>query len=81
MDHEDIFYLTYLTQNGDEAVSFTNYLNEHGIFASQSDTNEVRCPMIDPAVAATVYDLKKNWKLFWDYSDSGLMGLPCYIKE
>ena len=30
-----------MTQNGDEAVSLTNYLNEHGIFASQSDTNEI----------------------------------------
>lgn len=80
MDAMDVFYMTYMTQNGDEAVSLTNYLNEHGVFASQSDTNEVSCPMTDPAIAAKVYDLKKTWQLFWDYSDSGLFGLPCYTK-
>ena len=72
----EVLYLTLVVDNSDEALSLAEYLNQHGFFAQQSDTNEITCPMEDPASAAVIHDLRKTWRLFWDHSDSGLFGLP-----
>ena len=75
-----VFYLTLPTASADEALSLTEYLNQHGIAASRDGTEMVTCPMEDPALAVEVYNLHRCWKRFWEYSDSTLFGLPVYTK-
>lgn len=72
----EVLYITLVTDNSDEAMSLSEYLNQHGFFAQQSEPNEITCPIDDPAACATIYDLRRTWKLFWEHSDSGLFGLP-----
>ena len=72
----EVLYLTLVTDNSDEAMSLAEYLNQHGIFAQQSEPNEITCPIDDPATAATIHSLRQTWRLFWEHSDSGLFGLP-----
>ena len=43
------------------------------------DTVELPIPDVD--TFARVEALKGTWALFWENSDSGLFGLPMYIKE
>lgn len=76
---KNISYHTIQTDHVDEAASLAFYLNEHGICAQQvQDTVEL--PVPDVATFETVELLKKSWALFWDTSDSGLFGLPMYVK-
>lgn len=81
MTATNIFYMTLPTENADQAVSLTEYLNQHGIAAAREGTEMVTCPMEDPCMAAVVYQLRRSWERFWDYSDSGLFGLPVYLKS
>jgi hypothetical protein len=36
--------------------------------------------MDDPTRTSLVHQLRKNWEMYWEYSDSGLFGLPVMIK-
>lgn len=68
---------TVTLENNDEAESLAIYFGEHGVFAFVTDEVEVRASG-DPDLIAT---LVTTWKHFWDNSDSGLIGLPMFIKE
>lgn len=76
----NISYHTIQTDHTDEAASLAHYLNEHGVCAQQvNDTVEL--PVQDVETFTRVELLKKSWALFWEHSDSGLFGLPMYIKD
>lgn len=76
---KNISYHTIQTDHADEAASLAFYLNEHGVCAQQVD-DTVELPVPDVETFETVELLKKSWALFWDTSDSGLFGLPMYVK-
>lgn len=80
MNPTDICYLTLPANSADEASSLAAYLTGHGITAV-SELNEVTIPMDDPARAADVMDLRKNWALYWQHSDSEIFGLPIFQKS
>lgn len=80
MQDISVFYMTLPTDSADQAVSLTEYLNQHGIAAAREGTEMVTCPMEDPMLASEVHMLHRGWKRFWEYSDSGLFGLPVYQK-
>ena len=72
-------YLTLPTDGDDEAISLSDYLNQHGVFAV-AEKNEVICPLENPNCYPTVERLCATWPSFWEHSDSGLFGLPMYVK-
>jgi hypothetical protein len=76
---KNISYQTIQTDHADEAASLAFYLNEHGVCAQQSN-DTVELPIPDVETFQKVELLKQSWLLFWDNSDSGLFGLPMYIK-
>jgi len=76
---KNISYQTIQTDHADEAASLAFYLNEHGVCAQQAD-DTVELPIPDVDTFQKVELLKASWLLFWDNSDSGLFGLPMYIK-
>jgi hypothetical protein len=76
---KNISYHVIQTDHVDEAASLAFYLNEHGVCAQQVE-DTVELPMLDVDVFTTVEALKQTWALFWENSDSGLFGLPMYIK-
>lgn len=76
---KNISYHTIQTDHADEAASLAFYLNEHGVCAQQvNDTVELPIPDVD--IFTRVETLKSTWALFWENSDSGLFGLPMYVK-
>lgn len=77
----DVFYLTLPVDNSDQAVSLAEYLNQHGIAAGSEGVDGVTCPLDDPATAAVVHQLHQTWDRYWEYSDSGLFGLPVLMKD
>lgn len=77
----NISYFTIQTAHADEAESLAFYLNEHGICANVADRDAVELPVLDAATFDRVEMLKLTWQMFWDTSDSGLFGLPMYVKE
>lgn len=81
MTHVDVSYQTILTNTEDEAVSLAGYLTEHGVFAIVTDDNHVSALSDDTEAFETIQTLKRTWRLFWDNSDSGLFGLPLFVKE
>ena len=77
---KNVTYHTIQTDHVDEAASLAFYLNEHGVCAQQvNDTVEL--PLPDVEAFTKVETLKATWALFWENSDSGLFGLPMYIKS
>ncbi len=77
---KNISYHTIQTDHVDEAISLASYLNEHGVCAQDSgDAVELAVP--DVETFERVEMLKKSWSLFWEHSDSGLFGLPLFIKN
>lgn len=77
---KNISYHTIQTDHSDQAESLAYYLNEHGVCANATaDTIDV--PVPDTATFDKVEALKTTWSWFWDTSDSGLFGLPLYVKE
>ena len=76
---KNISYQTIQTDHADEAASLSFYLNEHGVCAQQTD-DTVELPIPNVETFQRVELLKASWALFWDNSDSGLFGLPMYIK-
>lgn len=77
----EVFYLTLPVNNADEALSLSEYLNQHGVCAAPEGNDGVVCPMEDPAGTVVVHALRKSWKLYWEHSDSGLFGLPVLLKS
>lgn len=76
---KNISYHTIQTDHVDEAASLAFYLNEHGVCAQQvDDAVELAVPDVDTFTRVEM--LKQSWALFWENSDSGLFGLPMYIK-
>jgi hypothetical protein len=80
VDHEiDIFYVRVPNDNADEALSFTNYCNQHGMLAVQ-ENDYVTIPIDCPNKIILVYTLRETWRLYWEHFDSGLFGLPVITK-
>lgn len=77
---KNVSYHTIQTDHVDEAASLAFYLNEHGVCAQQTD-DTVELPVPDVETFERVEMLKRSWLLFWETSDSGLFGLPMYVKE
>lgn len=80
MSHVDVSHQAITVSTADEADSLAGYLNEHGIFAI-TDGAEVRAASPDVDTDTNIRTLKSTWRMFWDNSDSGLFGLPMFIKE
>lgn len=76
----NISYHTIQTDHTDEAASLAHYLNEHGVCAQQVD-DTVELPVPDANTFTRIEMLKQTWGLFWENSDSGLFGLPMYVKN
>lgn len=76
----EILYLTLPVDNADQAVSLSEYLNQHGVCAAPEGSDGVICPMDDPALAVTIIQLRRSWQRYWEHSDSGLFGLPVLLK-
>lgn len=76
-----VSYLAIALDNSDEAESLANYLNEHGVCAFKQTINEVNCPIENSDTLDLIEKLKDTWRMFWDYSDSGLFGLQVYTKD
>lgn len=77
---KNISYHTIQTEHVDEAASLAFYLNEHGVCAQQVG-DAVELPVPDAATFEAVELLKRSWAMFWETSDSGLFGLPLYVKQ
>lgn len=77
----DVSHQVITFDSPDEAESFAGYLNEHGVFSFVTDETEVRAAATDNETDAMIRTLKGTWRRFWDNSDSGLFGLPLFIKE
>ncbi|QZE10433.1 hypothetical protein SEA_SCOOBYDOOBYDOO_87 [Mycobacterium phage ScoobyDoobyDoo] len=80
MTHADVEHKTITVATEDEAESLAGYLNEHGIFASAEDKTVLALSNDDETDQA-IRVLKSTWRRFWDNSDSGLFGLPMFVKE
>ena len=86
---QNVFYMSLPTQSVDETESLVNYLNQHGVFAYKADNDDhavetpIECPRKEDVAerSATVHTLVTTWRMFWEYGDSGLWGLPVYTKE
>lgn len=77
---KNISYHTIQTDHVDEAESLAFYLMEHGLDA-HPEGDGVEVPVPDRQTFDTIEQLKQTWALFWETSDSGLFGLPMYVKE
>lgn len=87
-DGLDVFYYTQPVDSDDQAISLTEYLSWHGVDAFKDDDDQnVLVPLSpddkDDAAnkTATVYMLVSGWRLFWEHRDSGVFGLPVYVKD
>lgn len=80
---KNISYHIIQTDHADEAESLAFYLNEHGLpaWVKEGETSAVEMPEQSREVYDQVEMLKQTWQLFYEYSDSGLFGLPMYVKE
>jgi len=65
-----------------------DYLNQHGFLAYKADNDHgvevpVECADSDQVArkSADIYALIRTWRLYWEFSDKGLWGLPVYTKE
>lgn len=79
-----VSYHCLMTDSSDEAISLAGYLGQHGICAHPSDTavNEVICPHIHGSdTVGWIEKLYETWSLFWEHTDSTLLGLAVYVKE
>lgn len=82
MTYVDVEYKTIMTASIDEAESLAGYLNEHGVFAIANEADHsVSATTTDAESDALIRTLKGTWRVFWENSDSGLFGLPLFIKE
>lgn len=76
-----VVYVVIPTDQADEAESLAFYLNEHGVAAFVQADNEVNCPLEHGQAGFDALEtLRTTWRMFWDNSDSGLFGLPMYVK-
>lgn len=77
----NVSYMVIPTDGEDQAASLAYYLNEHGVCAFVQKDHEVSCPLENLEAYSQVELLKKTWRMFWECSDSGLFGLPMYLKD
>lgn len=75
----DISYLTFPLDSADMATSLASYLVNHGVEANP-ELNEVTCVLTEPGQAATAYQLRQAWSLFWMNSDAEVFGLPLFVR-
>lgn len=82
-DVRNISYHVIQTDHADQAASLALYLTEHGVPASQvndqADSVELAVP--DVETFSRVELLKTTWAIFWENTDTGLFGLPIYVKD
>jgi len=76
----DLFYVTYVMDTEDEAVSLSEYLNAHGVGSCVSSTTEVTISLTNPSKMHNIYQLRKNWNSYWNNHMSALFDLPVYRK-
>lgn len=82
-----IHHHTETVESADQAVSLSEYLNQHGLLAFKEADDAVmitmECPTEDAAgeQERLVHILVTTWTLFWEHSDKGLFGLPIYVKD
>lgn len=81
MPQVKVTHQTITMESPDEAESMAGYLSEHGIFVFVTDEVEVRAASQDADADQLIRTLQTTWQSFWDNSDSGLFGLPMFIKE
>lgn len=77
---KNISYHTIQTDGADEAASLAYYLSEHGV-AAQPEGDAVELALPDVETFTRVEMLKQTWTFFWENSDTGLFGLPVYVKD
>lgn len=77
---KNISYHTIQTDHVDEAQSLAFYLMEHGLDAHAA-RDAIEVPVPDRDTFDQVEMLKQTWRMFWNNSDSGLFGLPMYVKD
>lgn len=82
-----IHHHTETVESADQAVSLSEYMNQHGMLAFKEADDAVmismECPSEDEAAAQErlVHMLVTTWQMFWEHSDKGLFGLPIYLKD
>lgn len=82
-----VHHHTETVESADQAVSLTEYLNQHGMLAFKEANDAVMVPMECPTVEAAqaaeklCWMLVSCWQMFWEHSDKGLFGLPIYVKD
>lgn len=82
-----IHHHTETVDSADQAVSLSEYMNQHGMLAFKEADDAVmismECPTEDHAAAQErlVHMLVSTWQMFWEHSDRGLFGLPIYVKD
>ena len=81
MPQVKVSHQTITMDSNDEAESLAGYFGEHGVFAFVTDEVEVRAASQGAETDALIRTLQGTWQHFWDNSDSGLFGLPMFVKE
>lgn len=76
-----VSYLAIVTESTDEAESLARYLNDHGVVALHHDSNEVNCPVNGLEAMAKVEALKVTWPMFYEHTDSGVLGMTMSLFE
>ncbi len=82
-----VYYHTQPVDSADQAVSLSEYLNQHGVLAYKDGEDQVivpvECPTEDYAAESErkIFTLVTTWGMFWEHCDRGLFGLPIYTKE
>lgn len=82
-----IHHHTETVESSDQAISLSEYLNQHGFLAFKEADDAVmvsmECHNEDMAAEKerAVWMLVTTWRLFWEHSDCGLFGLPIYSKD
>ncbi len=82
-----VHHHTETVESADQAVSLTEYLNQHGLLAYKESDDCVivamECPTEDEAAQREriCHMLVTTWQMFWEHSDKGLFGLPIYTRD
>lgn len=84
-----IHHHTETVESADQAVSLSEYLNQHGLLAFKEEGEidavlvTVEAPNEDMAAEQErrIHMLRSTWEWFWEHSDKGLFDLPIYVKD
>lgn len=77
----DLFYVTFVSDTEEEAISLTEYLIAHGIEAILLNTTETQITMTNPSKMHYIWQLKRSWVDFFHHHQSRLFDIPVYIKR